>query len=190
MKRFAVAALVTGSSILAVCAGLAASSASQPAAPRPVRPTSAAPATQAATSTPNPNDAIQTFCIGCHNDRVRRGEISLASFDVAKAGEHADVAEKIVRKLRTGMMPPREATRKPDAATRLALVTALETTLDAAAPANPGRRTFQRLNRAEYAAAIRSLFGLDIDVSKYPARRHHQRQLRQHRRRADAVGDA
>ena len=100
---------------------------------------------------------------------MRRGELSLASFDVAKAGEHADVAEKIVRKLRTGMMPPREAARKPDAATRLALVTALETTLDAAAAAhaNPGRRSFQRLNRAEYAAAIRSLFGLDIDVSTY-----------------------
>ena len=87
----------------------------------------------------------------------------------SKAGEHAEVAEKIVRKLRTGMMPPREAARKPDAATRLALVTALETTLDAAATAhaNPGRRSFQRLNRAEYAAAVRTLFGLDIDVSTY-----------------------
>ena len=116
-----------------------------------------------------PNDTIKTFCVGCHNDKVRRGELSLASFDVAKAGEHADVAEKIVRKLRTGMMPPKEAARKPDAATRMALVTALETTLDAAAAAhaNPGRRAFQRLNRAEYAAAIRSLFGLDIDVSTY-----------------------
>ncbi len=74
-----------------------------------------------------------------------------------------------IRKLRLGMMPPKEASRKPDAATRLALVTALETTLDAAASvsANPGRRSFQRLNRAEYAAAIRSLFGLDIDVSTY-----------------------
>ena len=67
------------------------------------------------------------------------------------------------------MMPPRGASRKPDADTRLALVTALETTLDAAAAAhaNPGHRLFQRLNRAEYAAAVRSLFGLDIDVSTY-----------------------
>jgi hypothetical protein len=167
MKRYPVAALVTGSSVLAVCVGLAGSSTPQPAAPRAARPAPTAPAAQTATSSPNPNDTIKTFCVGCHNDKVRRGELSLAAFDVLKAGDHADVAERVVRKLRTGMMPPREAARKPDIATRQALVAALETTLDAAAPANPGRRAFQRLNRAEYAAAVRSLFGLDIDVSKY-----------------------
>jgi hypothetical protein len=167
MSRFPVAALVTGSSVLAICVGLAASSASQPAAARAaVRPPSV-PSSQATSSSLNPTDALNTYCIGCHNDKLRRGDLSLATFDAAKAGEHAEVAEKIVRKLRTGMMPPREAARKLDAATRLALATALETTLDAAAPANPGHRTFQRLNRAEYAAAVRSLFGLDIDVSKY-----------------------
>jgi cytochrome c553 len=166
MKRFAVAALVTGSSVLAVCVGIAATSATQAPAPAAVRP-APAPPVQAATIATDSNDAIRTYCVGCHNDKVRRGELSLASFDIAKAGQHAEVAEKVVRKLRTGMMPPREAARKPDAATRLALVNALETTLDAAAPANPGRRAFQRLNRAEYAAAVRSLFGLEIDVSKY-----------------------
>jgi hypothetical protein len=79
------------------------------------------------------------------------------------------VAEKIVRKLRTGMMPPRAAPRKLDDSTRTELATALETTLDRAAVAhpNPGRRSFQRLNRAEYAAAVRAIFGLDIDVSSY-----------------------
>ena len=168
MKRFPVRALVTGSSVLAVCVGLAASSASQQAPSRAaVRPPLAAPAAPTTTSTANATDAINTYCVGCHNDKLRRGDLSLASFDASKAGEHAEVAEKIVRKLRTGMMPPREAARKLDAATRVGLATALETTLDAAAPANPGRRTFQRLNRAEYAAAVRSLFGLDIDVSKY-----------------------
>jgi Protein of unknown function (DUF1592)/Protein of unknown function (DUF1588)/Protein of unknown function (DUF1585)/Protein of unknown function (DUF1595)/Protein of unknown function (DUF1587) len=107
--------------------------------------------------------------VGCHNDKVRRGELSLATFDVSRAGEHADVAEKMIRKLRLGMMPPKEASRKPDAAARMALVNALETTLDATASpnGNPGRRSFQRLNRAEYAAAVRSLFGLEIDVSTY-----------------------
>jgi hypothetical protein len=167
MKRFPVAALVTGSSVVAVCVGLSGSSAPQSTAPLAVRQAPAPAAAPPATSLTNPNDAIRTYCVGCHNDKVRRGELSLASFDVMQAGEHPEVAEKVVRKLRTGMMPPREAARKPDAATRLSLVTALETTLDAAAPANPGRRTFQRLNRAEYAAAVRSLFGLDIDVSKY-----------------------
>jgi mono/diheme cytochrome c family protein len=168
MRQFPVAAFVTGSSVLAVCVGLAASSASQQAASRTaVRPPSAVPASLATTSGLNTTDALNTYCIGCHNDKLRRGGLSLASFDASKAGAHAEVAERIVRKLRTGMMPPREAARTLDAATRLALVTALETTLDAAAPANPGRRTFQRLNRAEYAAAVRSLFELDIDVSKY-----------------------
>src|SRR5688572_16574108 len=178
MKRFPVAALVAGLSAAVVCVGIAGSSAPQqaaaPAARPPVpRPVETAPAPQAAhasaTSLTAANDTIKTFCVGCHNDRVKRGELSLASFDVAKAGEHADIAEKIVRKLRTGLMPPREAARKPDAGTRFALVTALETTLDAGAAThpNPGRRAFQRLNRAEYAAAVRSLFGLDIDVSKY-----------------------
>src|SRR5262249_34803510 len=113
------------------------------------------------------NDTVKQFCGGCHNDTAKKGDLSLATFDVAHAAEHADVAEKMVRKLRAGIMPPKTA-RQPDKATRMALVTALETTLDAAAATpNPGRRSFQRLNRAEYAAAIRSMLGIDLDVSAY-----------------------
>jgi cytochrome c553 len=113
------------------------------------------------------NEAIQRFCGNCHNNDLKKGEMSLDGFDVARAAERPEVAEKMVRKLRAGMMPPRTS-RQPDAATRMALVTALETTLDAAAKTpNPGRRSFQRLNRAEYAAAVRSLFGLDIDVNSF-----------------------
>jgi hypothetical protein len=116
---------------------------------------------------PNNNETVRQFCTGCHNDTARKGELSLTSFDVARAGEHADVAEKMIRKLRAGMMPPK-ASRQPDRAARMALVTALEATLDAAATTpNPGRRSFQRLNRPEYAAAIRSLLGIDLDVSAY-----------------------
>jgi hypothetical protein len=136
----------------------------QVARPAPVARPAVAPVASHA-----PNETIRTYCIGCHNERVKRGDLSLATFDISRAAEHADVAEKIIRKLRLGMMPPKEAVRKPDAAARLAVVTALETTLDAAAATTGtrGRRSFQRLNRAEYAAAIRSLFGLDIDVSSY-----------------------
>src|SRR5687767_10942252 len=146
MKRFPVAALVTGLSTLVVCVGLAGSSAPSQTAPPAVRPpaprpAATAPAPQAAhvsaTAFDTANDTVKTFCVGCHNDKVKRGELSLASFDVAKAGEHAEIAEKVVRKLRTGLMPPREAARKPDATTRMALVTALETTLDAGAAARP-----------------------------------------------------
>jgi hypothetical protein len=185
MKRISLRGLVMGLSALALCAASAghiglearAQQAAQPAAPQTVRstaphaahPVAPRPPAAAPVASPAQNETIKTYCVGCHNDRLHSGDLSLASFDVTKAGEHADIAEKMVRKLRTGMMPPRGASRKPDADTRLALVTALETTLDtaAAAHANPGHRLFQRLNRAEYAAAVRSLFGLDIDVSTY-----------------------
>ena len=114
------------------------------------------------------NETLQKFCGDCHNDVDMKGEMSLDAFVPARAGEKAELAEKIVSKLRTGLMPPKDMPQ-PDLATRLALASALETTLDAAAAArpNPGRRPFQRLNRAEYAAAVRALFGLDVDASAY-----------------------
>ena len=137
--------------------------------PTPLSAVTAHSAAPAPMSYDAQNDVIKQYCVGCHNDNMKKGELSLMTFDAARAADRAEVAEKMVRKLRTGMMPPKEAARKPDAATRLALVTALETTLDAAATAkpNPGRRSFQRLNRAEYTASIKSLFGLAIDVSTY-----------------------
>ncbi|HET9368727.1 MAG TPA: DUF1592 domain-containing protein, partial [Vicinamibacterales bacterium] len=112
---------------------------------------------------------VKQFCVTCHNDMIQRGQLSLASFDASKVTENAAIAEKMIRKLRTGMMPPKEAAKQPDPATRLALVTSLETALDKAALThpNPGRRPFQRLNRAEYASAIRTIFGLDIDVATF-----------------------
>jgi hypothetical protein len=155
---------------LTLRAGVAGDSLPPATALAPVRATAPAPTGAAPVmSYDAQNDAIKQFCVGCHNDNMKKGELSLMTFDAARAGEHAEIAEKMVRKLRAGMMPPKEAARKPDAATRLALVTALETTLDAAAAAhpNPGRRSFQRMNRAEYAAAIKALVGLDIDVSTY-----------------------
>ncbi len=90
----------------------------------------------------------------------------LDHFDVAKAGDQAEVWEKVVRKVRAGQMPP-AGVRQPDAASLEELVTWLETELDRAAAAhpNPGRPLLHRLNRAEYANAIRDLLDLDIDVT-------------------------
>ena len=73
------------------------------------------------------NMLIGRYCFRCHNDALVTGGLSLESFDAANAGEHADVAEKMIRKLRAGMMPPPEAQR-PDEATYQALISALETT--------------------------------------------------------------
>ena len=113
------------------------------------------------------NTTIKKYCGDCHNDGDRVGEFSLDHFDAAHAGDMAADAEKMVKKLRAGMMPPKDSAQ-PDAATRASLITALETSLDAAAATpNPGRRPFQRLNRAEYLAAIQSMFGISLDVTAF-----------------------
>jgi len=90
----------------------------------------------------------------------------LDKMDVAQAGEHADVWEKVVRKLRGGMMPPTGA-RRPDRAAALAFTVWLENELDRSAIAkpNPGAPSLHRLNRTEYANAIRDLLALEVDVS-------------------------
>ena len=58
-------------------------------------------------------DVVAKTCVACHNDRARSGNLSLASFDVATAADHADVAEKMIRKLRAGLMPP-PGSKRPD----------------------------------------------------------------------------
>ncbi len=109
---------------------------------------------------------VRQYCAGCHNDRAKAGGLSLASFDAAKVADHAEVVEKMIRKLRAGMMPPAGA-KRPEEGTLAALATAFETRIDRAATLNPnpGHRPFQRLNRAEYAHAIRDLLRIDVDVS-------------------------
>jgi cytochrome c553 len=169
MKRVPLALVALGCSVaVAAISGAPAPPADGGQAPRLAASHTRATAT-AASSADASNEVVKTYCVGCHNDRAKAGGLSLASFDVAKAADHAEIGEKVVRKLRTGMMPPRTASRKLDAETRTSLATTLESVLDRAAgpTPTPGRRAFQRLNRAEYAAAVRSLFGLDIDVSTY-----------------------
>ncbi len=114
------------------------------------------------------NAVVEQYCETCHNPELRRGNLSLATFDVGAAPTQADVAEKMVAKLRAGMMPPPGEPR-PEDATVKALIFALERQLDSASVAhpNPGRRTFQRLNRAEYRASVNALLGLDVDAGVY-----------------------
>lgn len=114
------------------------------------------------------NAVVKQYCGRCHSDESRRGNLTLASFDVGSAVRTPDVAEKIINKLRTGMMPP-PGSRRPSADTVTALIGALESQLDSAyaVKPNPGHRTFQRLNRAEYAAAVQDLLGLDVNAAAY-----------------------
>jgi hypothetical protein len=108
---------------------------------------------------------VAKYCVTCHNDKARTGGLSLQSADLTDIPRAAETWEKAVRKLRVGAMPPQGAAR-PEAAALEKFATYLETSLDRAAAAkpNPGRATMHRLNRAEYANAIRDLLALDIDA--------------------------
>ena len=138
----------------------AAATARQPASPVP-----AAEHAQAATDF---NALVKRYCVTCHNDTRKTGGLSLAAFDVLQAARNADTAERMIRKLQAGMMPPPGASR-PDPAAQSAFISMLESTVDAAAAAqpNPGSRTFQRLNRPEYARAIYDLLALDVDAGNW-----------------------
>jgi mono/diheme cytochrome c family protein len=108
---------------------------------------------------------VKQYCASCHSDRGKAGGLTFASFDAAQITDHVDVAEKMIRKLRAGMMPPAGA-KRPDEATLQELASAFESRLDRAAALapNPGYRPFQRLNRGEYARAVRDMLSIDIDV--------------------------
>jgi len=109
---------------------------------------------------------INQYCVTCHNERAKTAGLLLDKMDIDHAGEHAEVWEKVVRKLRGGMMPPQGMPR-PDQAKIEGLITWLQTSLDQAQAAHPdpGRSALHRLNRTEYANAIRDLLGLKVDVS-------------------------
>ena len=131
----------------------------------PATPIAAAGAASAA---PADNEVIRQYCVRCHNERRLLGNMSLEDFDAADAPSSGELAEKMIRKLRAGLMPP-PGTSRPDEETLLGLVESLEGQMDRAAAANPnpGRRTFQRLNRAEYQASIRDLLEIEIDPGAY-----------------------
>jgi len=113
-----------------------------------------------------PRATIDQYCVTCHSERLKSGGLVLEKADLANVGPDAERWEKVVRKLRAGVMPPQGA-RRPDAATIQSLISSLETSLDQAAEArpNPGRPLIHRLNRAEYKNAIRDLLALDVDVA-------------------------
>jgi hypothetical protein len=166
MKRLAVA--VAATSILG--AGATAQQAPKTSAVKPAGgPVKMATAHgSAALTVESQNQLVAQYCAGCHSERGKAGGLTLAGLDFAKIDQHTDIAEKMIRKLRTGMMPPPNA-RRPDAATVNAFIETLENKIDAAAALNPnpGWRPFQRLNRAEYQRAVRDLVGIDVDVTAY-----------------------
>jgi mono/diheme cytochrome c family protein len=128
---------------------------SQPAGPKGA----ASPVATSAQAT------IDRYCATCHSPRVKAGGLVLDARPVANAAREPETWEKVIRKVRTGMMPPAGAPR-PDRAALDSLAAAVETTLDRAAAAapNPGAPALHRLNRTEYGNAVRDLLDLPIDA--------------------------
>lgn len=112
---------------------------------------------------PPPDAAINQYCATCHNTRARMAGLVLDPAQASRAGENAETWEKVVRKLRSGAMPPPGSPR-PDAATYAAMASSLESALDRAATARPNAGQLpllRRLTRTEYQNAIRDLLALD-----------------------------
>jgi mono/diheme cytochrome c family protein len=111
-------------------------------------------------------DIIEKYCLDCHNPNDYKGGLELEVFDPGDAHDDAQISEKMIKKLRAGMMPPAGKPR-PDASTIQSFVTTLETDLDAHAKLNLSAPKLHRLNRAEYENAVRDVLGVDIDSTKF-----------------------
>jgi mono/diheme cytochrome c family protein len=113
-----------------------------------------------------PAAVLKTYCVTCHNDRAKTGGLTFEHADLTDIPKGAQTWEKLIRKVRAGMMPPPGMPR-PDKATLDSFSAFFETSLDQAAvlKPQPGRATVHRLNRTEYANAIRDLLALDVDAT-------------------------
>ena len=157
---------------LGLLVGSGASNAFEPASPdiglgathatEPVSAPSPTPPSPALTA------VVQQYCVVCHNDALLTGNLSLQHFAVESATEERETAEKMIRKLRAGMMPPPGIPR-PSADTLLSLVETLESSVDEIARALPnlGTRRFQRLSRPEYERVIHELLGLEVNADSW-----------------------
>jgi mono/diheme cytochrome c family protein len=117
-------------------------------------------------NTPTPARAlVNTYCVACHNEKLKTANLALDRVDADRIANSAETWEKVIVKLRSRAMPP-AGVRRPDNATYDAVATWLESEIDrdAATHVNPGRAaSLHRLNRAEYANAVRDLLGVEID---------------------------
>src|SRR5262245_53695021 len=134
-------------------------------------PTPAPADAQTAPTPVSPQRAlINQYCMGCHSDSLKSGGLALSVLNLdgpANDAQSAEVAEKVIRKLRGGLMPPAGA-RRPNAHATAEFVSWLESKVDAASTeTRPGRVPLRRLNRREYGYAIRDLLGLDIDAKAW-----------------------
>src|SRR6516162_7498477 len=109
---------------------------------------------------------VDKYCVVCHNQKLKTANLLLDQLDLARLGDHAEIGEKVVRKLRAGVMPPTGMPR-PNPAALESLVTGLENELDRNAVTYLPAPGVHRLNRTEYTNAIRDVLGLQLDATKF-----------------------
>jgi Protein of unknown function (DUF1592)/Protein of unknown function (DUF1588)/Protein of unknown function (DUF1587)/Protein of unknown function (DUF1585)/Protein of unknown function (DUF1595)/Planctomycete cytochrome C len=155
---------VFASAIAIVAIGWAALIAQQPSTERLRERASAV--SVASPLPPAPRPLLDQYCVTCHNDKLKTAGLSLESLSLDNVHADAETWEKVVRKVRAGMMPPAGA-KRPDRPALDAFAGSIETAIDRAAALNPnpGRAPLHRMNRAEYANAIRDLLSLDVDAA-------------------------
>src|SRR6266566_4217680 len=136
----------------------------KPASKNPVvtRPQTTPPAPDVATQ----RAVVDQYCVICHNAKLKTANLLLDQLDLAHLGDHAEIGERVVRKLRAGMMPPTGMPR-PYPATRESLIGWMENELDRTAVTNLSAPGLHRLNRTEYTNAIRDLLNLEVDATKF-----------------------
>ncbi|MBZ5577850.1 MAG: DUF1592 domain-containing protein [Acidobacteriia bacterium] len=122
--------------------------------------------TPSVSGAPAYREILDKYCVTCHNQRLKTAGLMLDNADLGQVPGKAETWEKVVRKLQARAMPPQGAPR-PDEATYQRVLSWLEGQLDGAAEAHPhpGRPALHRLNRAEYANAVRDLLSLDVDAA-------------------------
>jgi mono/diheme cytochrome c family protein len=126
----------------------------------------AAPASTLVTGAASERALLDKYCVTCHNQRLQTAGLLLDKLDTASMHDHAETWEKVVRKLRAGMMPPAGMPR-PDAPVLESMVSFMEKELDHDAAANLIPPGMHRLNRTEYTNAIRDVLALEVDATKF-----------------------
>ena len=123
-------------------------------------------------------ELLNNYCVSCHNYSDYAGGVEFEVFDPGNPHDDAKIAEKMLKKLRAGMMPP-AGEQRPDFAAVAAFATSLETTIDSQAKPNLRVPKLHRLNRTEYANAVRDLLALRARLDAVPAGGRCEPRLRQ-----------
>ena len=157
--------LVGSMAIMSAVLGYGQAAGPQRQAP-PSAPVSATPQRPPAPQAAAERALIDQYCVTCHNDKTKKANLTLEHLDLATAGDHPELWEKVVRKLRAGLMPP-PGVRRPALPEYEGIRDWLESEIDrkAAGRSNPGSVILHRLNRTEYANAIHDILDVDIDVA-------------------------